>query len=183
MMMVMMMTSVTQKAPFPNMKSFVEFRHAICFQDVRPPSEELLPSIKNLLDLCWHKNPEMRPSFSEIINILDVIMIDAAIRDNDGRELWKSEFLGRDDIPFDDFLVPFKTAVGRDIDPKERECLKLLLGKTKESLISPSTLVVNIEVFGSILDSFGPFSRQAKGGKRVTIMDRVCFSFLFIFNN
>ena len=111
------------------MKSFVEFRHAICFQNVRPPVDEtILPSIRNLLELCWHKDPELRPSFAEIIKILDVILVDAAIKDLDGRELWKNEFLGREEVSFSEFLVPFKKIIGREIEEQELECLQLLIG-------------------------------------------------------
>lgn len=56
----------------------------------RPPiPEDLVPSLKNLMTACWDPDPNKRPSFKEIIDQLDNVIVDCAVRDEDGRNFWK----------------------------------------------------------------------------------------------
>merc|ERR1712137_113203 len=72
----------SQKIPFPFMISFPEFRKMIWVDNIRPSLDSItVPSICELLELCWHQNPEIRPSVGEIINTIDNIKIEYAITD------------------------------------------------------------------------------------------------------
>merc|ERR1712000_180645 len=82
---------VTQQKPFPDMESFVEFRRAICLHNTRPPIDTIkIDSIRTLLDLCWHKDPDVRPPFEAITLMIEEIMVDCATSDEQGRLFWKS---------------------------------------------------------------------------------------------
>jgi hypothetical protein len=136
---------VTQKSPFPEMTSFPVFKRAICIQNVRPPiPDDMLPCLRNLLELCWHKNPATRPSFAEIIRMLDVILIDAAIADEGGRHFWKNNFVGEEKIRWESFVGPFCAAIKTPVpDPDDGHIkgIRELLGMSICVLLSLSLCV------------------------------------------
>lgn len=49
--------------------------------------------LQKLLEDCWNYEPSQRPSFSEIIPILDDLLVEIAIPDPTGSELWKRRIL------------------------------------------------------------------------------------------
>jgi hypothetical protein len=121
---------VTQKVPWPEMSSFPKFRQAVCLQDERPPiPDDTLPDIRTLLQMCWHKNPEARPSFKQIIEMIDALLPSTAINDPEGIELWRTHFSGREWVPFDDFLPIFCRQFNLPApEPIPLECFKALCG-------------------------------------------------------
>lgn len=50
-------------------------------------------SLSNLIQACWAADPARRPSFNEIVQHLNYIIVDCAILDNIGRQFWKQFFL------------------------------------------------------------------------------------------
>ena len=40
------------------------------------------------MESCWDPEPSKRPSFKEIIEQLDIVMLDSAIRDPKARKFW-----------------------------------------------------------------------------------------------
>ena len=170
---------VTQQIPFPDMTSFPKFRQAVCLNNVRPPLTAVkVDSISTLLQQCWHKDPASRPSFEEIITILDDIMVDCAIKDLEGREFWKSQLPGKEFVPFDEFLPLFLAYTGiPQPDTVQLECMKLLVATEYRDNIMKPVEVVKIEDFGNLLENFGPIKlvRQKKDeSEEVTIFKRVC---------
>ncbi len=56
----------------------------------RPPMTEDIPSnIRKLIKDCWHPDRHFRPSFSEILDRLDDIVVDNVVKDLEGRALYK----------------------------------------------------------------------------------------------
>jgi len=172
---------VSQKPPFPDMTSFPKFRQAVCTNNVRPPIDDpenpILPTICELLEKCWHKNPEARPSFEVIINMIDLILVDCAIRDPVGREFWKTHLKGRENVPFSEFLPLFLQFTKLSMpDVIQLECFKqILVTELRDNIMEPVE-VVNIEQFGQLLDNFGPCSLEQKKKDKVsiiTIFDRI----------
>ena len=113
------------------------FKRSVCFKNERPPMpENCLPSLRYLIEACWQKEPTKRPSFAQIIPMLDIgthiahtahavhthththththcthrtrtgyssdvlhaVVVDATVEDEAGRDLWKKNFLGKDEI-------------------------------------------------------------------------------------
>ena len=172
---------MTQEVPFPDMNSYPVFRRAICTQNVRPPVPESLPkSIKDLLDVCWHKDPEVRPDFVQIISLLNDIVVEVAVRDTVGAEFWRTHFPTKEFVPFDTFIHEFVNAVdgSKPITDEEKELLKLLMSSMHDDGILAPELVVTIEAFGNILDYFGPMGADPSLKKNV--VRRVCFFILLI---
>jgi len=164
---------VTQEVPFPEMNSYPVFRRAICTQNVRPPIPENCPkSVKSLLEISWHKDPEARPDFVQIIAYLNDILTEVAIRDPVGADFWRTHFAGKEFVPFDTFIHEFVNAVEgskpfSEDDDKDKELLKLLMGSMHDDGILSPELVVTIEAFGNILDYFGPMGSDPSLKKNV----------------
>mmetsp|Transcript_16270 Transcript_16270/g.63424 ORF Transcript_16270/g.63424 Transcript_16270/m.63424 type:complete len:579 (+) Transcript_16270:111-1847(+) len=88
---------LTRAEPFQEFETFEQFRHAVCLEHARPQIPENCPSrLRTLIECCWLPNPERRPSFPEIVNALERIIVDCAITDEVGRRLWKERFLKRE---------------------------------------------------------------------------------------
>ena len=58
-------------------------------QRQRPPiAKDCSPKLRKLLEACWAPNPVNRPSFAEIIKILDDIILEETIPDEVARGFW-----------------------------------------------------------------------------------------------
>jgi len=166
------------KEPYEQFEDLETFARAVCIQHVRPAIPQGTdPGLKDLITRCWAPNPADRPTFSEIVQKLDHIMIDVAIEDPLGRQFWRENFFTKDPVPWNDFLNAFSkllrllpqnanmplsyvlshareiikdTTVEIDI-----KCLKAILadeqGNNDESIVS-------LEKFGNILRWFGPLN-------------------------
>lgn len=116
-----------------------------------------LPSIQDLLKLCWDKDPNVRPSFKEIVKMLEHILIDSAICDAEGRAFWKQYFPDKQYAPFTEFLPAFLEFSGLP-EPEELyvDCLKLVLATQLTDNIMKPIDIVRIADFGNFLQNFGP---------------------------
>jgi hypothetical protein len=57
---------------------------------------------------CWDEDPDKRPSFAQIIDILDDAMIQCTLDvDPEAQALWSSKFKGKDSVEFDKFVKLF----------------------------------------------------------------------------
>jgi len=95
---------LTRKEPFAHHSNYSKFRRAVCDKNERPEIPlETEPSLKTLIEKCWHPNPNTRPDFKQIINALDVILINVAVKDPIGRSFWYSFFLGKEEVSWESF--------------------------------------------------------------------------------
>jgi len=130
------------------------------------------------LELCWHKNPTCRPSFKDIIVTIEDIMIECAIKDEEGRVFWKENFKGKEHVAFDQFLPLFLTKHKLPTPTTvELECFKLLaVTKYTDNIMQPFD-AVRIADFGKVLENFGPISltiqRSGKKDKVITLFSRI----------
>ena len=61
----------TKKSPLPPDVGSLQLAQRILHEDYRPPlPDDLLSEYRQLIQLCWDKNPDKRPDFSEILNVL-----------------------------------------------------------------------------------------------------------------
>lgn len=167
---------VTQKVPFPGANSFPKFRQAVCLNGERPPLKDIkLSSICELLQKCWHKIPDSRPSFTEIVEEIEDIMIECAIKDEDGRRFWREQLPKKEFISFEKFLPMFLEHTKLALpDTVHLECLKMLVAtQYKDDIMQPED-VVRIGDFGKLLENFGPITHHQEGkAKLITIFDRI----------
>lgn len=178
---------VTKKPPFAHHKHFETFKHAICNLHERPPlPQDLEPSLAQLINQCWDPVTSRRPSFEEITNRFDHILIDVAIPDMVGRFFWKTYFLQKDEVSFDkEFLPTFTQFIGtQDIAPEllslpsaepyivGLKCLKALIVEKARNRTEGGQEVVSLERFGKILSYFGPID-DPRTGNGYFILERM----------
>jgi hypothetical protein len=115
---------ISGQEPFPHMDSYGTFKRAITKENERPRKStqvkfskstqvnaliafisasinlslaippETHPSIKALMEACWHPDPTRRPSFTQIIPILDSVLVDCLVDDPVANRFWKDNYLG-----------------------------------------------------------------------------------------
>eukprot|EP01099_Mayorella_cantabrigiensis_P002547 TRINITY_DN2111_c0_g2_i1.p1 TRINITY_DN2111_c0_g2~~TRINITY_DN2111_c0_g2_i1.p1 ORF type:complete len:526 (+),score=124.20 TRINITY_DN2111_c0_g2_i1:81-1580(+) len=165
---------VTRKRPFTGYTSLKQFAKAVVIERVRPQIPEDVPdTLKDLMQRCWSPDPPKRPPFSDILPILDVVMIETAIPDDHGRQFWKDNFLGKETAKWSKFIQLLFKFIGHAVPDSHdylHGCLKILL---QESINDPTKekplKIVKLANFGNFLSWFGPL----KGGKGLGIMERV----------
>jgi serine/threonine protein kinase len=165
---------LTREEPFAQYQSFDKFKEAICVRHERPEiPADCVPSLRNLMESCWHPEPAKRPSFKEIIENLDIVMVDCAIRDEKARQFWRdNSFVKKDGVQWGEFIGPFVKLVGlpdNDMKGLNISCLHAVLAEKQRD---NSNEIVKIEEFGKIIDWFGPLESNVPTGSD-TIFDRI----------
>eukprot|EP01120_Amphizonella_sp_Union-15-10_P006358 TRINITY_DN2020_c0_g1_i1.p1 TRINITY_DN2020_c0_g1~~TRINITY_DN2020_c0_g1_i1.p1 ORF type:complete len:534 (+),score=75.00 TRINITY_DN2020_c0_g1_i1:103-1602(+) len=128
----------------------------LVWDNYRPEiSEDCPEDLKSLIVQCWDDDPEKRPSFDEVLQLLDHIIVNVAVDDTNGREFWKQNFLAKEKVSWKSFWTKIcskyiKARTGDD------HILKAVLGQ-KSSLGKVQNISrVSLENFGKMLSWFGP---------------------------
>ncbi len=74
---------------------------------LRPPMPDTLHSIKQLLRDAWAHDPAARPTFLEINERLNAILIECAAQDEFARVFWRKFYPTQERIPWRDFVLSF----------------------------------------------------------------------------
>eukprot|EP01097_Dermamoeba_algensis_P004547 TRINITY_DN2954_c0_g1_i1.p1 TRINITY_DN2954_c0_g1~~TRINITY_DN2954_c0_g1_i1.p1 ORF type:complete len:789 (-),score=152.15 TRINITY_DN2954_c0_g1_i1:1406-3772(-) len=103
-------------SPYPGYSQVDPFVKAVAERGERPPiPTNCLPSIRELMKRCWHADPDKRPTFIEVDEILNSIAIEVNISDENARWFWSNNFIGRDIIPWNEFAIRFYNFLGQEI--------------------------------------------------------------------
>eukprot|EP01129_Flabellula_baltica_P001831 TRINITY_DN11739_c0_g1_i1.p1 TRINITY_DN11739_c0_g1~~TRINITY_DN11739_c0_g1_i1.p1 ORF type:complete len:523 (-),score=125.74 TRINITY_DN11739_c0_g1_i1:23-1591(-) len=163
---------LTEEEPYLDHDSYSTFVRAVCGKHERPEiPDDFHESIRHILESSWHPDPTKRPSFGELIDLIDEAIIDTTLIDPEAAELWKDNWLGEYEISFITFVNVLQEYLGLNLG-RDRErntefrCLKALLTNGEES----ETATVSIEKFGLLLKWFGPLHQERKSHP-VTIVD------------
>jgi len=168
---IVLWETLTRSEPFSHHSDFDSFVEAVCLNHERPPMPtECLASLRSLITKCWAANPTVRPSFPEIVDALENIIIECAIEDEFGRLMWKTYFLRKEQVLWLEEFVPifaqfmgitlpnpsnqttFYAEIDKLVDTLPFKCLSVILADKKDG-----ELIVNLEKFGQVLGWFGPF--------------------------
>jgi len=164
---------VTGQEPFPHHDSYGTFKRAITKENERPPiPPDTHPSLKNLMERCWHPDTSKRPPFTEILLILDSVLLDCLFDDPIANKFWRDNFLGFDHILWTDFANKFAALLKIQHNPKELNflCLKKILATPNKEPNPKEPDVVTLEKFSHIISWFGPIVLDHKG---FTILDKL----------
>lgn len=164
--------------PYPFIKTLAELKREICQKHTRPPLDSFKEeSIREFLSACWHRLPDKRPSFREIVHLIDHILVDIAISDPLAREFWKAKYLGKQQVEFVDFTNQLSNYFNIHLSDVQRHCLSLTIGIEHKDGIMEPVVMVPIEKFGKFLENFGPIylEKTGKSGeiKVITAFDRL----------
>lgn len=124
-----------RKEPFENHDSYSTFVNAVCNLKERPPlSEKMHPALRKLISDCWDEDMEKRPSFSQIIAILEELTITCTLKNVDAQNLWKKACDKKDSIPYRKFaarLWNFLELGSPDEDSIPYHCVQAVLAQAK----------------------------------------------------
>jgi len=156
---------LTRKEPFAHHSNYAKFRKAACTKNERPDiPADTEPSLKILIEKCWHQSPSVRPDFKQIISALDVVLINVAVKDIIGRQFWYTFYSGIEEVSWDNFkdnlckflALPISTEKGR-VELNFR-CLKEIL---IQKPANTTREIVTLSNWGRVLQFFGPITIPA----------------------
>jgi len=99
---------LTGQLPYQQYDTLDDFRNAVCYQGARPQiPDDTDDAFRRLIECCWQQEWELRPAFPEIVTALDYLLIDCAISDDIGRQLWRERFLTEESVSWTQFLMSF----------------------------------------------------------------------------
>jgi serine/threonine protein kinase len=148
---------INRKTPFSHHNELEKFRKCICEQKERPAIDENIdPNLANLMTSCWDHDPDMRPKFEEITEILNEARINATIpdvKDSDydnisisesnefmsddlysaktGNNFWRKYYINQDFALYDTFEKDFCKFFELEFDHHDLVYLQNLFSKKK----------------------------------------------------
>lgn len=155
-----------------NYKHYPVFVREVCDGGKRPPLDILpltgeypIPDLKILIEACWNQERNKRPSFAQIINDLNGIILQYSIPNKRARHFWEKNFFDPlrkvvyDEVPWAEFIVPLQREY--PLDAAGLELLENFLGKSREDRNAMrgsfmAEKVVFIEYFSRTIEWFGP---------------------------
>jgi len=176
---------LTREIPFKHHTNFEKFKRAVCYQHDRPViPENTEESLKTLITRCWHRNPNQRPAFVEIIPELELVLIEVAINDPFGRKFWKENLLSIEEVEIgvfeSKFLKFLKIPDIEDIPEdkledieRNRLCLAEVFAAPSRRGQTDNKAYVHIETFGRMLNWFGPIGDPEAVAWDITILDGI----------
>jgi len=167
---------LTRKEPFAHHSNYAKFRKAVCVKHERPDVPlETEPSLKVLIEKCWHQNPNARPDFKQIISALDIILINVAVRDQLGRQFWYTFHSGGEEVAWDIFKENLTKFLSLPVNTEKQrvelnfKCLKEIL---IQKLANSTREIVTLTNWGRILQFFGPITIPATANG-LTFLDEI----------
>jgi len=148
---------LTEKVPFEGKFTQTHQLVEAVTRGERPAIPNNTPKkLRELIEQCWHQNPEKRPTFQQILDskIFDDIVLEAVTRGNEAcMNMWKSFGPGKKEIPWQDFATAFAKLLHTKYVPKDIrfQCLATVLNVNKHPLEC-----VTLEAFENFLKWFGP---------------------------
>jgi serine/threonine protein kinase len=99
---------LTERKPFESHKNWDTFVEAVADDGERPliPAS-CPPALRALMEDCWAGEPGLRPSFSEITDRLDSIIVEAALPDPAAAQFWKRYFIHNYQPGWVEFVTKF----------------------------------------------------------------------------
>jgi len=143
--------------PWAEIESLAELVEAVCIDGRRPIlPRDIPPSLRDLINACWHGDMDQRPSFEEIIPWFDHIIIDGLLPDPLARQMWRDRFLGITNISWRVFGEAFSEVMHLVLpkDPRDIywQCLRRMVTDPANDN------QVTLESFARMLHWFGPMN-------------------------
>jgi len=165
---------MTGDDPFPHHDDFATFKHAITKLNERPEIPNTIhPKIAEMMQICWHADKSRRPSFQDLLLLLDNVIVDVHINDPAANFFWKKNYLGLDHVPWTQFVNDFAKLMKLPPPlPKDIGflCLRKILAEPNVDPKSIDPDMMRFEKFAHVINWFGPLILDHKG---YTILDKV----------
>eukprot|EP01126_Amoeba_proteus_P040016 TRINITY_DN4246_c0_g1_i10.p1 TRINITY_DN4246_c0_g1~~TRINITY_DN4246_c0_g1_i10.p1 ORF type:complete len:519 (+),score=93.58 TRINITY_DN4246_c0_g1_i10:80-1636(+) len=144
---------------------------AVCVNMERPPiSEGTHPSLVRFMELAWHQDPDSRPSFPQILNMIDDAMVETMFTDPSAIKFWNAHW-GRKVtkngktqtiVSFISFSRTLYSLIGEEFPRNPETDQRLLCLKAMVSTKEPGHRehVVTLHSFSQFMKWFGPLSKS-----------------------
>jgi len=162
---------LTNKQAFSEMEDdLTAFIHCICDLDQRPVIPADCPRrLAKLISQGWAKKPQLRPSFKEILETTDKLLIELAIEDEVARKMWRKYFFGKVEVTWSEFVISLykmlKILELPNPNSQKLQCLKQILVEQNKT-VSGGDSVVTLQNFGKVLSYFGPLTSDKTSRKQ-----------------
>lgn len=149
-----------EQTPFQSIKSLKQLVQTVCVEHKRPEiPPDCTPTLRSLIHSCWQPSPKDRPTFAEILSVLDDVIVEALIADNTARRFWREKCGDKVKLLWKDFMTAFATYVHekqRPFLPLTPEA-ELKLACLKQLVANNPDQEVSIEDFAWCVTCFGPW--------------------------
>jgi len=183
----------TRGEPFANHSDYNEFRSAVVNGERPEIPKDCEPSLAALIRSCWAHDHATRPSFQEIVESLNKVIIDICIPGTQGRLFWRQminsvghnqERVEVEEVPWTKFWKSLAEFLGigntkrmrpaqEKIFQQTEKCVKALLPAELSKFNETRTgEVVTIENFGALVSRFGPME-GSNGEASPDFLDRL----------
>ena len=161
---------MTRQYPYDdlNTMSFDSFGDMIIEDEERPSigvdEQNHFPILTTLIEDCWKTDPDDRPYFEEVCEILtDALVETAIVYDEEGQRFWLKYFHDETNVKIDSFIKGmlkwFKLPRNPELYTEEfaahMKALRLMLVELEDS-----NGKLTIEWFGKVLEWMGPFDEK-----------------------
>ncbi|EGC38851.1 hypothetical protein DICPUDRAFT_148427 [Dictyostelium purpureum] len=139
---------------FPEYSEIDPFYDAICNKKIRPiiPSEYPV-SLKSLISRCWDHDPNKRPSFNEITQRMEDVLVDVAISNEAAARFWKNNLTKSepDTVKWSEFVTKLSHATSVQLAPL-RALKKYFCNTSLDENISIEKFDMMNKWFGNFFD-------------------------------
>jgi len=121
---------LTQKDLFPEYNDLDIFTQDIARKGVRPSLEGCNTVLSEIIKRCWHKDPNVRPHFKELITILQNARVDINLPLElcpTANSMWKSKFIDRNKVEFEPLMKQLFTTCGEADSENKKNVVALIL--------------------------------------------------------
>jgi len=145
-------------AEFDDKETFTE---AVAIKHVRPILDGIHQCLQTIIVKAWDREPHKRPTFEEILDMLQRAWIDIFIPDHPiAPAFWDKYFKGKSKAPWDQFVKRFTPLLGKKERSKlqlEYACLQKLVAEEEKV----GEKFISVERFGALLKWFGPIKSDS----------------------
>jgi len=168
---------LTQKTAYQEYTTLSDLFVAVRDEKNRPSiPEDCGDKLGALLSECWAAAPETRPTFAEIESAFNEVLLEVLIEDSFAREFWANNFLGQQFVKWPIFLEKFYAFLKV---PQPKGKAKDIYGEALRAVIMDigdcDGTEVSMEVFGKIMDWFGPLEGPGILDKIAELLNQAWF--------
>jgi hypothetical protein len=149
---------LTAKDLFSGYKDLDLFTEDIAVKGVRPNLDGVDLTLAEIIKKCWDKDPRVRPTFKELIPILQAARVDINLPTSlcpTANALWKSKFLSNSKIGADLFMRTLSVELGKPDNVLHKNLLNhLILKKSSNDFKSLTTAKLS-----KVIKWFGPLKQ------------------------
>jgi len=121
---------MTQKDLFPEYNDLDLFTTDIAIKGKRPSLEGVEPIISEIITRCWAKDVKVRPTFKELIPILQNARVDINLPVTlcpTANQMWKEKFLSSSKVAMSVFMKQLFVTLGKPENPLHKNMIAQLL--------------------------------------------------------